>query len=205
MHKVDAQEIYKNMKGNSCIKYKEEIHCPMILEVMCDPKRGSYSAFCVQARIGEGKFYIWLNEHPMFKECYSLGKMFAKENWEKQGLEISEYVNMPGTSTHKFEYWRMIGWARFGIGKNSRIRLALNPKDNPDQHYAQLLQQASEGDYTAGEIKQLMESINVGLNTHQVFTLQKEIDQLKFDLTIMNENSTSGNDTLADKRSTKKD
>ncbi len=204
MTKVDGLALYKKMKGSSKIQYNEEIHCPMIIDVMSNPNKGSYSAFCIEACIGEANFYIWLNTHPLFKECYSLGKMFAKENWEKQGLEISEYVNMPGTSTHKFEYWRMMGWARFGIGKNSRIRLALNPTDSPDKHYSQLLQQASEGDFTAGEIKQLMESINVGLNTHQVFTMQKEIDQLKFDLIVINENS-NGNDISADKGIKKND
>jgi hypothetical protein len=204
MQKVDGLALYKKMKGSSKIQYKEEIHCPMIIDVMANPNKGSYSAFCVEAGIGEANFYIWLNKHAIFKECYGIGKMFAKENWEKQGLEIAEHVNMPGTSTHKFEYWRMIGWARFGIGKNSRIRLAIDPKSNPSEHYGQLIQQASEGDFTAGEIKQLMEAVNVGLNTHQVFTLQKEIDQLKFDLTVMNENN-NGDNTFADKRPKKKD
>jgi hypothetical protein len=70
------------------------------------------------------------------------------------------------------------------------------------EHYAQLLKQANNGDFTAGEIKQLMEAINVGLNTHQVFTLQKEIDQLKADLITMNENS-NGNNHFAAKGITK--
>lgn len=41
---------------------------------------------------------------------------------------------------------------------------------------------ASNGDFTAGEIKQLMEAINVGLNAHQAFEVQKQIDELKSDL-----------------------
>jgi len=94
----------------------------------------------------------------------------------------------------------MIGWSRFGISKNSRIKLKLKPNDSPDKHYSQLLAQAAEGDFTAAELKQLMEAINVGLNTHQTFQLQKEIDQLKFDLGTMQENS-NGNNTFADKRS----
>ena len=94
-----------------------------------------------------------------------------------------------------------MGWSRFGISKNSRIILNLDPKGNTSTHYSQLLLQASEGDFTAAEIKQLMEAVNVGLNTHQVFELQKEIDQLKSDLLTMM-NNTNGNDTITNKRVT---
>jgi hypothetical protein len=90
----------------------------------------------------------------------------------------------------------MIGWSRFGISKNSRIKLELVPTDNPAQHYSQLLVQAAKGDFTAGEIKQLMEAVNVGLNTHQVFELQKQIDELKSDLATMVDNQ-NGNNTVA--------
>jgi hypothetical protein len=113
--------------------------------------------------------------------------MFARENWEREGRELRDRVLKIGEIDHAFEHWRMMGWSRFGIGKNSRIRLSLKPGDNPAKHYAQLLSQAGDGDFTAGEIKQLMEAINVGLNAHQVFELQKEIDELKSDLLKMKE------------------
>jgi len=41
-----------------------------------------------------------------------------------------------------------------------------------------------------------MEAVNVGLNTHQVFELQKQIDELKSDLALMVKNK-NGNDTFA--------
>ena len=130
--------------------------------------------------------------------------MFARENWEADGRVIQDEVTMPGVISHKFEYWRMIGWSRFGVGKNSRIRLDLDPKGTPNDHYAQLIHQASQGDFTAGEIKQLMEAINVGLNTHQVFKLQQEIDQLNKDLATMKENA-NGDNTFSDKGFKKED
>lgn len=185
---IDADLLYKELK-EAPTSYYEPICCPMILEIMCDPSLGTYSAFCVKARISESTFWKWLKDFPFFALCYSLGKMHARENWETLGKVIMNEVTMPGENNHAFEYWRLQGWSRFGVGKNSRIRLELDPNDNPLQHYKQLMLQASEGNFTAGEIKQLMEAINVGLNSHQVFTMQKEIDQLKSDLVLMQENT----------------
>ena len=203
MLKVDGLELYKQI-SQSRIKFNEEKHCAMIFNVMANPNKGTLSAFCVEARIGDRTFYNWLKKHEILQECYALAKMFAREEWERQGREIRDEVNLPGTSNCKFEYWRMIGWSRFGVGKNSRIRLDLNPEGTPNEHYTQLLHQASEGDFTAGEIKQLMEAVNVGLNTHQVFILQKEIDQLKLDLATMTENANV-HDSISDKRIKKED
>ena len=203
MSKVDTRTLYKNV-ANRLIKYDEEKHCTMLLEAMRNPERSTYSSFCVEAMISENQFYSWVRTHTEFRDCYSYGKMLSRENWEQQGRDIREEVSMPGTQNCKFEYWRMIGWSRFGIGKNSRIKLDLNPKATPAEHYSQLLQQASEGDFTASEIKQLMEAVNVGLNTHQACVLQKEIDQLREDLIVMRANS-NGNDIGSDKRIAKDD
>lgn len=185
-----ASLIYKKIRDYK-IQYNEDIHCKLILHIMM--KSGRYSEFCLQAMVSEEKFYKWIREHELFRECYSIGKMYAREAWEKEGLILRDMISPPGTINHSFEHWRLVGWSRFGISRNSRIRLDLDPKATPNQHYAQLLQQASNGDFTAAEIKQLMESINVGLNTHQVFKMQEEIDQLKEDLTLMATNSNVHN------------
>lgn len=184
--------IFKKLKRQPS-RYDEKEHCQMILRTMLH--KGRYSAFCKEALVCEQTFRNWINEFPLFAQCYSIGKMFARENWEIEGEQLREETNPPGVISHKFEHWKMMGWSRFGISKNSRIRLNLDPKGNPSNHYSQLLLQASEGDFTASEIKQLMEAVNVGLNTHQVFELQKEIDQLKSDLATMMTNK-DGNNTI---------
>ena len=203
MSKVDGQAIYEKIKKGRT-KFDEVIHCPMIINLMANDLKGTMSAFCCEALISDRTFYTWLKENEIFQECYALGKMFAREHWEEEGRKIRDERLMPGESSYAFEYWRMIGWSRFGIGKNSRIRLDLNPHATPNEHYSQLLKQASEGEFTAGEIKQLMEAVNVGLNTHQVFELQKEIDQLRKDLATMSEN-TNGDNPFSDKGTAKKD
>jgi hypothetical protein len=192
MTEDESQNLYEKIKHKR-VKYNEEIHCPMILRVMSGREEGTMSAFCVVAGISERLFYNWLKDNVLFQECYSLGKMFARENWEELGREIRDEVLMPGASNSKLDYWKMMGWSRFGIGKNSRIKLELNANDTPDKHYAQLLKQASEGDFTAGEIKQLMEAVNVGLNTHQVIGLQTQIDELTSKYNILKENNNVNN------------
>ena len=148
--------------------------------------------------ICENTFFDWVNRHELFRECYSVGKMYAREMWELEGQRLRDYTNPPGVIDHAFDHWRMIGWSRFGISKNSRIKLNLNPDDNPNKHYQQILKQANSGDFTASEIKQLMEAVNVGLNSHQVIEMQKEINQLKSDLETMRANSGVKN-TFTDK------
>ncbi len=200
---VDAEGIYQKLKRRPTL-YEEEKHCPLIIRIMSDNNKGTLSAFCVEALVSDTTVWRWVAKHELFQECYLLAKMFARENWEEEGRQLRNHTNEPGVIDHSFEYWRMIGWSRFGVGKNSRIRLDLNPNDNPNQHYASLLKQAASGDFTAGEIKQLMEAINVGLNTHQVIALQKEIDDLKSDLAKMVTNQNVHN-TFTNKGIAQKD
>ena len=107
--------------------------------------------------------------------------------WENEGRRNhdDEFWN--------FEYWRQIGWGRFGEGKNARVRVNVTPDASPALHYQELMTQAADGDFTAGEIKQLVEAVNVGLNAHQVFVLQKEIDAMKQDLELMGKNHDGKN------------
>jgi len=186
---IDAKAIYQKIKKG--IPYQEEVHCPQIVSIMASTSQGMMADFCIEVGIGESKFYDWLNQHPLFLECYALGKMYARKNWEIEGAALRgiPYEEL-GCS---FEHWRMVGWSRFGVGKNSRIRLNLNPKDTPDKHYTQLMQAAKDGEYTAGEIKQLMEAVNVGLKADENFRLQKEVDEIKLDLAKMELNKNGQN------------
>ena len=192
----DAVKVYMHFK-NGGTKYVESVHCPLILEVMGNGAKGTVSAFCVKAMISDTSFYVWCNKYKIFNECYRLGMMMSRENWEDEGRQ-GKYEE-----DWNIEYWRMIGWSRFGIGKNSRIRLDLKKNGNPNDHYSQLIQQASNGDFTAGEIKQLMEAINIGLRSHEVFELQKQIDELNRNQLLL-EKARDGNNISADKGITKK-
>jgi len=184
--------------------YDEEKHCLLLLQIMGDKDRATRNCFCLDIGITERTFQNWVNAHPLFGECYDFGKMLSRELWEDEGREIKDFTAPMGMVNHRFEYWRMMGWSRFGISKNGRLKLDLDPKASPSEHYSQLLEQARKGDFTAGEIKQLMEAVNVGLSTHQAITLQKEIDELKADLITMSTNSNVQN-TFATPRSTKED
>lgn len=194
MNSKKAAQIFEKLKKGQT-NYNEEVHCKLLIETMTNTLKGTVSAFCTHddVLICERTFWTWVKNHELFGAIHGLGAMFAREAWEAEGRRICDLELPMGTISYAYEYWKMIGWARFGIGKTQRIRLELNPESTPDQHYKELLQQASTGAFTSGEIKQLMEAINVGLNTHQVFQLQKEIDQLKSDLETMAMNSDGNN------------
>lgn len=201
---LDSNKILQHFKNKKHKRYNEDYHCSMLLNVMLDKNRGTFSAFCVEAMITEKTFYSWKNTHELFDDIYSFCKLYAREIWEQEGREIRDLCLPIGTVNNAFEYWKLIGWSRFGVSKNSRIKLNLNADDTPDKHYSQLMKQACEGDFTAPEIKQLMEAINVGLNTYQVFELQKQIDSLKSDLVTMQTNS-DGDNRSADQGTQKTD
>lgn len=200
--KYDVVNLFRKLRSK--VQYDEDTHCILMLRVMADPDRGRLSAFCIEVGISDKTAYNWMKANELFLECYAFGKLMAKENWEDEGQKIREETSAIGSYNHKFEHWKMIGWSRFGVSQNPRIRLDVNPNATPNQHYQQVMLQASQGEFTAGQIKQLMEAVNIGLNAHQVETLQKEIDQLKADLITMTENS-NGNNPFADKRVTKED
>lgn len=190
---LDVEKIYVHFKKGKNNKYNEEPHCKLLIKIMMDKNFGCHSAFCAQAMIAETTFYAWVRDHELFRKLWFFTKMVAKQLWYEEGRSIRDREYQIGTMNYEFEHWKLMGWTKFGISKNSRIRINIDPKDSPAQHYAAILGQAAEGDFTASEFKQLMEAVNVGLNVHQVFELQKQIDELKSDLAIVTANTNVQN------------
>lgn len=183
MSKFDANAVYSELKKGKK-KYKDDIYCPMILDVM--NKEGTMAAFCKKALIGEGTFHNWLRAHPLFNECYQLGKMISRANWEKEGKDGGgdEYFN--------WEYWRIVGACRYGIGQSRRVRMDVDSSLNPYEQYQQLIKQANEGELTASELKQLMESINIGVRAFEAFKLQQQVEEMESEVRRMV--TANGND-----------
>ncbi len=202
--KLSVDEIFNHFRNDVDKRYGEEKHCKLLIKVMMDPNKATIGSFCLEAMINERTFLKWVQKYQLFKDLYYFSKIIARELWEEEGRKIRDTEYQMGTINHQFEYWKMIGWTRFGISKNSRLKLTLKPGDSPAQHYAAILNQASEGDFTAAEFKQLMEAVNVGLNVHQTFELQKQINDLKSDLETMVANRNVEN-PFTDQRATKED
>lgn len=185
MNNTIVDNIYNHFKSNKREAYDEEKHCKMLIKVMLDPKKGTLNAFCLEAKITEQTFYNWVNRYDLLRDVYSYSRLIAREQWEEEGRELRDREFQVGTINYAFEHWKLVGWSRFGVSKNSRLKLKLDAGDTPAKHYEGIIRQASEGDFTASEFKQLMEAVNVGLNVQQVYELQKQIDELKSDLELM--------------------
>ncbi len=177
---IDAIALYKKMKLGAA-RYNEKAHCSLVLEVM--ERRGSVASFCREAMIGDRTFYMWLHRHPLFNECYRLGYMMALDNWECEGKAGKDDPDF------NMRYWEKIGETRFRVGKIDKVRMSVDAEANPYEQYKQLVEAASLGDYTASEIKQMMESINVGNRVYESYKLQEEVDTMKKDLQTMRLNS----------------
>lgn len=175
MSKIDAKALYLQIKKGDR-KYSEEIHCPMILQVM--DNEGTMTAFCRKALISRTAFYNWCKKHKVFKNCYEVGQIISKANWEEEGEtgKSEEFFN--------FDYWRTTGAMRYGVGKN-RLRMGIDPKANPYQQYQQLVEMANCEEFNASEIKQLMESIGQGIRAFEAFKLQGQVDKMAEDVSRM--------------------
>lgn len=175
MSKIDAKQIYLQIKKGDGT-YNEEVHCPMVLNVMND--EGTMTAFCRKAMISDALFYKWVKRYKIFRECYYMGKIFSRDNWDKEGEagKGEEYFN--------FDHWRMVGAMRYGIGKN-RIRMGIDAKATPYRQYQQLVELANMEEFNASEIKQLMESINVGIRAFESFELQEQLNKVKEEVSQM--------------------
>ncbi len=184
IHGLNSDKIFNHFKKVGELKYNEEVHGKLLIDCMLDSDRGTYSSFCVEAMIADSTFFKWVNDYELFKKIYYFSKMVAREVWEQEGRDIKNREYQIGTIDYSFEHWKLIGWSRFGVSKNARLKLSLNPDDSPAQHYAAILRQAADGDFTASEFKQLMEAV------HQVFELQKQINELKSDLAVVSANTS---------------
>jgi hypothetical protein len=195
MAKNEAKNLYLQIKNKDRPIYKEEVHCPMIIEVM--DNEGTMTAFCKKAGISDGLFYKWCGKYPIFNECYQIARMRSKYNWEKEGEDGQHDENF------NFEYWRIKGACRYGVGKSNRVRMAVNPESNPYEQYQQLISQANGEEFTASEIKQLMEAINVGRSAFEAFKLQEDVNKMREDILRMK--SANANDSGSIASTTKTD
>lgn len=197
--KLNVDEVYKHFQSGGNYKYEEEKHCKLLIKLMMDKDKSCHTYFCVEAFICERTFYNWVRMYPLFGSLYHFCRMVAKELWYREGQKIRDREYQMGTINYEMDHWKLMGWTKFGISKNPRIKININATDSPAMHYQSILLQASEGDFTASEFKQLMEAVNVGINVHQLFELQKQLDELKSDLTIISVNKDVHN-PFTDKR-----
>lgn len=165
------------------VQYDPEIHCAMVMEVCSDYQMGDISFFCSKCGISNQTFFQWTYKYPEFNEAYGIATMKAKSEWLRQAV-----LNKDDPEWDR-KFWEHIGKSRFGMGKSSKIFLALDPHGSPTDHYKQILAQGAEGAFSSAELKQLMEAINIGLRAHEIIELQKEIEQMKNDLVKMMEHT----------------
>jgi hypothetical protein len=179
MEQNEANAIYKKIKFNSIV-YEETIHCPMIIKAMVNNSR--YTSFCKEALISERTFLNWTYRHPVFRECYELGKVFARENWEDEAINNKNNVDWDSKE------WGSRGARYFSVNKD-KIRIMVDAEMNPWEQYQKIMSDCASGDFTASEIKQVMESINVGRNAFESFKLQQDVDKMAKEINQMSQHN----------------
>ena len=172
---TEETSLFDKIKSN--VKYDEKKHCRMILS--CFSSGGTLPDFLIQAGISRQKFMSWITNKKNFRECYLVAKEMALSKWLQIGSS-SLY-----DKDFKQKVWEIAG--RVNFGPPEKIQIAINPESTPYEQYQQILAQASCGELTSGEVKQLMESVNIGIRAYETCLLQAEIDELKEGLRKMEE------------------
>ncbi len=125
---LSVDKIYSRFKNKNSQKYKEEEHCKLLIKIMMQKDSGCPSLFCVNAMISEQTFYVWVRTHILFGNLYYFTRMLAKQLWYEEGREIRDKEYQIGTMNYEFEHWKLMGWAKFGISKNSKIKINVDPE-----------------------------------------------------------------------------
>ena len=121
---------------------------------------------------------------PLFKESVAIAKEVGYISWMRL---YTEWEPDPDIEKDKFDFRRWSELYKKNFGTRAKVSIYVDPSQNPIQQYEAIMHQASTGYFTSGEIKQIMESINIGLRAHEVCNLQSEVDELKEGLKKMEE------------------
>ncbi len=159
------------------IRYSPAVHCVLVLK--CVSETGRSTAFCKEAGVSGETFKKWLGLFPLFRECYGVALIMAQETWEE------EYEERKDDEEFNKKEWLERGNRTFKFSAMTKLHLNIKHGSNPYEQYQQIMEQATTGEFTATEIKLLMESINVGTRVYESFKLQEEVDKMKDDLALM--------------------
>ena len=173
--KMFATAMFK--KINKDPELNEKSHSVEIIRTFA--AGGTLADFLVHAGISRQKFVAWKNKSKIFRDASLIAKEVGRSAWLKIGLDN---VNDKEFNT---KVWDTFG--RQNFGGTDKITLSLDSEGTPYQHYQQVVDQAACGDFSSSEIKQLMESVNIGIKAHETCMLQAEIDGLKDGLAKMEE------------------
>jgi len=170
-----AKEIYQKVKKKTYSKYNEEAHCLSLLEVF-GSKYPFQSEFCRINHISSDTFRYWCKKHKNFRECHKIGLEIAHSNWVHEGEDCKDIEEF------NYGFWKHKGKVLFQIGENRRLRLNVKKEDTPYQQYKSIMASASEGEFTATELKQIMESVMVGARAYESDELAKRIGEMEEDI-----------------------
>lgn len=171
-----GKDLYAKIKTG--VKYKPEIHCPLIIDTF--GRNEGVPEFCMNVGISRDTYVKWQREHNEFRQCVMLARDVGIASWMRMYTEFE-----PENEDDKFNTTPWYTLYKKNFGEQNKVTVYLDAKATPIEQYTQIMEQAASGDFTAGELKQLMEAVNIGLRAHEVCNLQKEIDELKLGLKKM--------------------
>lgn len=173
-----GKDLYKKIKNG--VTYDADKHCPLIIDLFAANE--GISEFCLNVGISRDTLVKWQRANPEFRQCVLLARDVGIASWMRMYTQWE-----PENEEDKFNTTPWYTLYKKNFGEQNKVTVYIDPKANPMQQYTQVMEQAASGDFTSGEIKQIMESINIGLRAHEVCNLQIEVDELKEGLKKMEE------------------
>lgn len=153
-------------------KYVPSIHLPLLDEIFSKGK--SIASFCVAAKIVRTTFHNWVEQYPDFEEAYELATSKAQVYWEEYG---ANNMMIPGFN---YSWWASIMRNRFGYTEHRKIKIkGIDQAKTAMDKYNLVLKEVSEGQITAHELKQLVESILAGTKILEHTELCADVKELQ--------------------------
>lgn len=163
----DEPTLFDRIKSE--VEYEEAKHCKSILEILS--LGGTVIDFLIKHGISKQRMVSWQMKHNLFRECFMLGRDIGKQRWMREG--------QTNIDNKEFNYKVWEAWGRQNYGGIDKISLFIDPTTSPFQQYQQILYQSTCGDFTSSEIKQIMESINIGIRAYETCELEGQIKELQ--------------------------
>lgn len=99
-------DFIKHCTAGQPTKYDKKKHIGILFDVFSEGE--GVAAFCAEAFISQSTFFLWLQKHKEFKECYDIVINIAGRQWEAYPKNNPDF---------NLSYWSAIMRNRFGYGK----------------------------------------------------------------------------------------
>lgn len=163
------------MAAKGQTKYKETM--PALLISLFKEGKGRED-FCVESKISEKTFDIWLAKHPELEEAYEIARAHGKAYYMKVAREqLVEYHEGSKLNT---KLWSMIMRNRFDLTEHRKLKMAgINKAKTAVDQMKLVMAELAAGNLTGDEAQHVAKLIESGVKVYEATELEKRVAEIE--------------------------